>query len=139
MVQLTPLRASAAPRPVILVVDDVADNRLMYAEYLEYAGYHVAQAGTGTEALVQARELMPALIVMDLSMPDMDGLEATRRLKIDLRTRGSLILVVSGYALGKAEQQSWEAGADGFLSKPCLPEDLAKKIADMLASRSSNA
>jgi two-component system cell cycle response regulator DivK len=120
---------------VILVVDDVDDNRLMYVEYLEYAGYQVAQARTGTQALGLAREVAPALIVMDLSMPDMDGWEATRRLKADPRTRRILILVVSGHALGKAEQQSWDAGADGFLTKPCLPEDLAAKIATMLARR----
>jgi CheY-like chemotaxis protein len=129
--------ASAAARPLILIVDDVVDNRLMYAEYLVYAGYQVAQARTGTEALMQARKRDPALIVMDLSMPDMDGWEATRRLKADPQTRGILILVVSGHALGKTEQQSWEAGADGFVTKPCLPEDLASKIAAMLASRAS--
>jgi len=131
-------RAAAAGRPLILIVDDVDDNRLMYAEYLEYAGYQVAQARTGTQALVLVREVPPALIVMDLSMPDMDGWEATRKLKADPRTTGILILVVSGHALDKAEQQSWEAGADAFLTKPCLPEDLANKIAAMLASRSSS-
>jgi CheY-like chemotaxis protein len=109
----------------------------MYAEYLEYAGYQVAQARTGREALVQAREIAPGLIVMDLSMPDMDGWEATRTLKADPRTRGILILVVSGHALDKAEQESWEAGADAFVTKPCLPEALAQKIAAMLASRAA--
>ena len=107
----------------------------MYAEYLEYVGYGVEQAHTGAEAVMLAQSLSPRLIVMDLSMPDMDGWEATRRLKADPRTREILILVVSGHVLDKAEQQSWEAGADGFVKKPCLPEDLATKIAAMLKAR----
>jgi two-component system cell cycle response regulator DivK len=67
---MMPRRATA---PLILVVDDVGDNREMYAEFLEYEGYQVAQARTGVEALALAQTVAPALIVMDLSMPGMDG------------------------------------------------------------------
>lgn len=119
---------------MILVVDDVVDNRIMYAEYLEYDGYRVEQARNGDEALVVAPAVMPALIVMDLSMPGMDGWQATRRLKADPRTKGILILVVSGHALGAVEASAREAGADAFCTKPCLPEDLSAKIAVMLAA-----
>ena len=129
--------ADAAARSLILVVDDIGDNRQMYAEYLEYDGYRVEQAGSGAEAVVLAEEVRPALIVMDLSMPDMDGWDATRRLKGDPRTRAIPIIVVTGHALGNAEQRALEAGADAFLTKPCLPNDLASKIAAMLASRAS--
>ena len=120
---------------MILIVDDHEDTRLMYVEYLTYAGYRVEEATTGAEALVMAKVRKPALIVMDLTMPDIDGWEATRRLKADKRTASILVLVCSGRVLGDAEDQARQAGADAFLSKPCLPEDLAKKIADMLASR----
>jgi CheY-like chemotaxis protein len=107
----------------------------MYAEYLEYVGYQVVQAKTGTEAVMLAQAMTPRLIVMDLSMRDMDGWEATRRLKADPRTASILILVVSGHALDRAERQARQQGADDFLTKPCLPEDLSAKIAAMLAAR----
>jgi CheY-like chemotaxis protein len=120
---------------MILIVDDIVDNREMYAEYLEHKGYRVEQARTGTEAIVLAETVRPAIILMDLSMPEMDGWEATRRLKANPRTAAIRILVVTGHALGTAERRAREAGADGFLIKPCLPDDLAAKIAVMLAPR----
>lgn len=122
------------PRHRVLIVDDTVDSRQMYAEYLEYDGYEVAQARTGTEAMAVAQATLPALIVMDLSMPDMDGWDATRRLKSNPLTKAIFILIVSGHALGPVEQRALAAGADGFLTKPCLPEDLSTKIAAMLAA-----
>jgi two-component system cell cycle response regulator DivK len=127
---MMPRRATA---PLILVVDDVGDNREMYAEFLEYEGYQVAQARSGVEALALAQTVTPALIVMDLSMPGMDGWEATRRLKADARMKSIPVLVVSAHALRGTEERAREAGADGFLTKPCLPEDLSAKVAAMLA------
>lgn len=126
--------AQAAARALILIVDDVVDNRLMYVEYLEYDGYRVEQASTGAEALVLAPAVMPALIVMDLSMPGIDGWETTRRLKTDARTKHIPVLVLSGHALEAVERGARVAGADAFLTKPCLPEDLSAKIAAMLAA-----
>jgi len=126
---------SAAARPLILIVDDIGDNRQMYAEYLEYDGYRVEQAGSGAEAVVFAEEVNPALIVMDLSMPDMDGWEAIRRIRSNARTTSIPILVVSGYAFDATQRGQEDARADAFLRKPCLPEDLAAAIAAMLARR----
>jgi two-component system, cell cycle response regulator DivK len=119
----------------VLVSDDIADNRQMYAEYLEYEGYRVEQARNGAEAVAFAHALMPDLIVMDLSMPEMDGWEATRLLKGDPVTRAIPILVVSGHAFGPAEIRAREARADAFLTKPCLPAQLAEKISSMLTDR----
>jgi two-component system, cell cycle response regulator DivK len=133
---MMPRRATA---PLILVVDDVGDNREMYAEFLEYEGYQVAQARTGVEALALAQTVAPALIVMDLSMPGMDGWEATRRLKADARMKSIPVLVVSAHALRGTEERAREAGADGFLTKPCLPEDLSAKVAAMLAPPEAGA
>jgi two-component system, cell cycle response regulator DivK len=133
---MMPRRATA---PLILVVDDVGDNREMYAEFLEYEGYQVAQARTGVEALALAQTVAPALIVMDLSMPGMDGWEATRRLKADARMKSIPVLVVSAHALRGTEDRAREAGADGFLTKPCLPEDLSAKVAAMLAPPEAGA
>jgi two-component system, cell cycle response regulator DivK len=133
---MMPRRATA---PLILVVDDVGDNREMYAEFLEYEGYQVAQARTGVEALALAQTVAPALIVMDLSMPGMDGWEATRRLKADARMKSIPVLVVSAHALRGTDERAREAGADGFLTKPCLPEDLSAKVAAMLAPPEARA
>ena len=74
------------PNMSVLVVDDYPDAREMYTEYLEYTGFEVVQAANGREALKQAIEARPDIILMDLSLPVMDGWEATRRLKADART-----------------------------------------------------
>jgi CheY-like chemotaxis protein len=73
--------------PLVLVVEDYQDAREMYAAYLQFSGYRVAEATNGLEALDRARELMPDIILMDLALPKMDGWEATRQLKMDEKTR----------------------------------------------------
>ena len=73
--------------PLILVVDDFEDNRAMYVEYLQFQGFRVAEAVNGEEAVARTRELLPPIVVMDLSLPVMDGWEATRRIKADPRPR----------------------------------------------------
>ncbi|HLM46046.1 MAG TPA: response regulator, partial [Myxococcaceae bacterium] len=72
--------------PLVLIVDDYQDAREMYAEYLEFSGFRVAEARNGAEAVEKAFALRPSVILMDLSLPVMDGWEATRRLKADART-----------------------------------------------------
>jgi two-component system, cell cycle response regulator DivK len=119
--------------PLILLVDDYADNRAMYARYLEYAGYRVDEATNGQEALDKAEQIHPDLIVMDLSLPVMDGWEATRRLKANSQTRRIPVLALTGHALGDHEREASAAGCDGYVTKPCLPEDLTARIQDMLA------
>src|SRR3954466_852148 len=84
---------------LILLVDDFQDNREMYAEYLTYSGYRVEEAATGPEALEKAFSLLPDLILMDLSLPGIDGWEATRRLKSDPRTTKIPIIALTGHAL----------------------------------------
>ena len=121
------------PSPIILLVDDYADNRAMYARYLAYAGYRVDEATNGQEALDKAGQIHPDLIVMDLSLPVMDGWEATRRLKANPQTKRILVLALTGHALGDHEREATAAGCDGYVTKPCLPEDLAARIQDMLA------
>lgn len=119
-------------RPLILLVDDYGDNRAMYARYLVHAGYRVEEATNGIEALDKAGAVRPDLIVMDLSLPVMDGWEATRRLKADPRTNHIPVLALTGHALGNHEREANAAGCDGYVTKPCLPEELAARIQDML-------
>jgi CheY-like chemotaxis protein len=134
----TPAAAAPAParsgQPLVLIVDDYDDNREMYSSYLEFSGMRVAEAANGKEALAKTAELMPDLIVMDLSLPGVDGWQATRIIKQDARTRHILVLALTGHALEGASQGARDAGCDGFLTKPCLPEDLCREIERMLAA-----
>jgi CheY-like chemotaxis protein len=122
-----------AQNPLILVVDDYADAREMYSEYLEFSGYRTAQARNGAEALDQAFALTPDVILMDLSLPVMDGWEATRRLKNDTRTKNIPVVALTGHALEGHSESAREAGCDAFLAKPCLPDDLVTQVKKILA------
>lgn len=125
-------REGARRSSLVLIVDDFEDNRAMYAQFLTFSGFRVAEAANGKEALEKARQLLPDLIVMDLSLPVIDGWEATRRLKSDERTRRIPVLALTGHALGRHSEGAKEAGCDGFVTKPCLPEDLIVEIRRML-------
>lgn len=126
--------SSDAP-PLILVVDDYADAREMYSEYLEYSGFRTAQAKNGVEALERAFALSPDVILMDLSLPVMDGWEATRRLKKDTRTQDIPVVALTGHALEGHSESAREAGCDAFLAKPCLPDDLVEHVKKILAGK----
>ena len=118
--------------PLVLIVDDFEDNREMYAQYLRFHGYEIAEADNGQEALKQAAALHPDVIVMDLSLPGMDGWEATRRLKQEPLTRDIPVIALTGHALTGSEHTAREAGCDRFLTKPCAPAVLGQEIRKML-------
>jgi CheY-like chemotaxis protein len=118
--------------PLILVVDDYQDAREMYAEYLQFSGFRVAEAKNGNEAVEKAFALQPDLILMDLSLPGMDGWEATRRLKADDATRRIPVVALTGHALAGASEGAKRAGCDSFVTKPCLPDDLVVEVRRML-------
>jgi CheY-like chemotaxis protein len=120
---------------LVLVVDDFEDNRAMYVEYLQFQGLRVAEAVNGEEAIERARMLMPAVIIMDLSLPVMDGWEATRRLKADATTRHIRVVALTGHAEPAHAKRALEAGCDDFVAKPCLPEQLLAKVREHLAQR----
>ena len=120
--------------PLILVVDDYQDAREMYAEYLQFSGFRVAEARNGNEAVAQAFSLRPDLILMDLSLPGMDGWEATRLLKADDRTKHIPVVALTGHALAGASEGAKKAGCDSFVTKPCLPDDLVIEVRRMLSA-----
>ena len=124
--------AQSAEKKRVLVVDDFDDAREMYAEYLEFAGFHVETACNGVEAVEKAQEASPDIILMDLSLPVMDGWEATRRIKQDARTRDIPVMALSGHVFAGNAEQARDAGCDDFVAKPCLPQDLENKIRNML-------
>ena len=121
-------------RPRVLVVDDYPDAREMYAEYLQFSGFDVIEAGNGMEALERAADSAPDIILMDLSLPVMDGWEATRRLKADKTTADIPIVALTGHALAGILEGAKKAGCDAFVTKPCLPEDLVKEIRKVLSA-----
>lgn len=118
--------------PLILIVEDFDDAREMYREYLDFAGFRVETARDGREAIDKARELDPDLILMDLSLPVMDGWEATRRLKADPKTSHLIIVALSAHALAAEGERARQAGCDGFIAKPCLPSDLVAQMTTFL-------
>ena len=116
----------------VLIVDDVEDNREMYAEYLRFAGFDVSTAANGEEGLAKALAEPPDIVVLDLTMPRLDGWALATALRGDNRTRHTQILVLSGHALTGTEEGARKAGAHAFLTKPCLPEDLAAEVKRLL-------
>lgn len=120
--------SQAAPKSLILVVEDFDDAREMYRDYLEFSGFRVETARDGREAIDKAQALQPDLILMDLSLPGVDGWEATRLLKSDPATRHLLIVALSAHALAAEGERARAAGCDGFIAKPCLPPDLVTEV-----------
>ncbi len=119
---------------MILIVDDMEDNRAIYVQYFRFQGYRVAEGANGREALDQAVRLQPDLIVMDLSLPIMDGWEATRRLKRDDRTKRIPVVALTGHAMAGQSKAAKDAGCDGYVTKPCLPEDLETELRRFLGT-----
>jgi two-component system cell cycle response regulator DivK len=105
----------------ILVVEDDPDNRRIVAKVLSVEGYHVIEATDGIEALAQARAERPDLILMDLALPNVDGWEATRRLKSDPETRSIPVVALTAVAMRGDEEQARAAGCDDYLPKPARP------------------
>jgi CheY-like chemotaxis protein len=124
-------------RPRVLLVDDYPDAREMYSEYLQFSGFDVIEAANGMEALQRAAEQAPDIILMDLSLPVMDGWEATRRLKADSRTAEIPVVALTGHALAGISEGAKQAGCDAFVTKPCLPEDLVREIRKVLEAPSA--
>ena len=120
--------ALPSPAPLILVVEDFEDAREMYRDYLDFAGFRVETARDGLEGIEKARALLPDLILMDLSLPGIDGWEATRLLKADATTKHILVVALSAHALATEGERARSAGCDGFIPKPCLPPDLVSEI-----------
>lgn len=115
-----------------MVVDDVEDNRDVYALYFAHAGFDVDQATNGEEALARIHENQPDVVIMDLSMRGIDGWEATRIIKSNPRTKKIVVIVVTGHATAEDTQRARAAGADDVCTKPCLPEILLAKVQALL-------
>ncbi|HUF79384.1 MAG TPA: response regulator [Thermoanaerobaculia bacterium] len=125
--------------PLVLVVDDFAAGRELCAEYLSFRGYEVATATDGAEALNKAFELEPDVILMDLSLPAIDGWEATRRLRSDPRTRAIKIIALTAHALEAERARALEAGCDEVVTKPVIPRELELVVRRQLGRETTPA
>jgi two-component system, cell cycle response regulator DivK len=124
-------RVTESPRTV-LVVDDSEDTRVMYGAYLRHVGYHVREAATGAAALLLARREPIDVILMDIALPEMDGFEATRRLKADPETKRIPVVALTAYAVPPAPERAAEAGCAAYLAKPCTPREVVATIERVL-------
>lgn len=120
--------------PLVLVVDDFKDGRDIVVEALEFSGLRAAEAADGHEALAKCRALQPDLVLMDLSLPGMDGWEVTRLLKQDPSTKGIKVIALTAHAQVDALDRARQAGADGVITKPCLPTLVVEQVRDMLGA-----
>ena len=128
-----PEQAQSRPRArrLVLLVDDCRDTRELYAEYLELSGFDVKEADDGIVAIDEAVRVRPDVIVMDMSLPRLDGREAARQLRSDERTRSIPLVIISGY---DAENLPANDGLwDHYLGKPCAPEELVRVIGRLVA------
>ena len=112
----------------ILLVEDNEDNLVVYRTILEHVGYRVVEARDGEEGVARAREQMPDLILMDISIPKMDGWEATQRLKADDATKAIPIIALTAHALEEDRQKAIQAGCDGYLAKPVEPRRVVQEV-----------
>ena len=118
--------------PRILIVEDQEDNRMILRDLLGVAGFEVLEAVNGAEGVQAANRERPDLVLMDVQMPEMDGYEATRRIKDDPATAAIPIIVVTSYALSGDEEKARSAGCDDYITKPFSPRALLAIVRDWL-------
>lgn len=116
----------------ILVVEDQEDNRRIVRDLLASVGYEIIEALTGEEGVQSAETHVPDLILMDIQLPGLDGYEATRRIKANPALNHIPIIAVTSYALSGDDVKAFEAGCDGYVSKPFSPRALLAKIREFL-------
>ncbi len=116
----------------ILVVEDQEDNRKIMNDLLSSAGYEVIEAVTGEEVLRVVEAERPDLILMDIQLPGLDGLEATRRIKANPALRHIPVIAVTSYALSGDKAKALEAGCDAYFSKPVSPRALLAKVREYI-------
>lgn len=118
--------------PVVLLVEDNADNREIYAAILGHDGYRVLEVGDGREALRVAREEQPGLILLDISIPVIDGWEVAERLKADEETRAIPLVALTAHALPEDRMRARDLGCSAYLAKPVRPRRVLEEVRRLL-------
>ena len=120
-------------RPLVLIVEDQAELRQLYAQQLSISGFDVIEAENGADAVAHTASHAPDVILMDLSLPIVDGWEATRRLKADHRTAHIPVVALTAHDGSGELQRATRAGCDWFVPKPCPPDALISEVRRVLA------
>jgi CheY-like chemotaxis protein len=128
------MKGRLSRRPIVLLVEDFPDALEMYSAFLEHSGFRVIGAVDAPAGLASARVEQPDVIVMDGSLPGMTGWEAITVLKSDPNLRTIPTLMLTAHIADGARERAMNAGADGFIPKPCLPDELAREIRTALAT-----
>lgn len=123
----------ASKLPIVLVVDDDRDTRELYRACFDTSGYRTAEAGSGSQALASAAELMPDVLLTDYLMPDVDGVTLAHRLRADAKTARIKVVMVTGFSTPDLQRQAAAAGIHRVLVKPCLPQAVMREVARVLA------
>ena len=118
---------------LILIVEDEPRNLTLLRDLLQVSGYKTIEATDGKQGVELAKSKKPDLILMDVQMPKMDGLEATRILKADATTSNIPVLALTSYAMKGDKERILEAGCDGYLAKPIDIKELLKIVAEYLS------
>lgn len=121
----------------ILVVEDNSSNMLLISTILKRAGYTVLEAERAEPGIALARSARPALILMDVALPGLDGHDATRALKADPETCNIPVVALTAHAMKGDEEKAREAGCDGYVTKPVNSRALMKVVADLIAQTGS--
>ena len=117
---------------LILIIEDQEDNRRIMRDLLTSAGYKVIEAVTGEAGVMSAEAHCPDLILMDLRLPDIDGYEATRRIKAKSKLAQIPVIAVTSYALSGDDAKAFEVGCDAYIAKPYSPRALLAKVKELL-------
>jgi two-component system, cell cycle response regulator DivK len=115
----------------ILIVEDVEMNRDLLVQLLE-DDYELIEATDGRQGLEMARSERPDLILLDISLPEMDGWEVTKRIREDAAIKGTPIIAVTAHAMAGDREKAMDAGCNGYLSKPIDEDELWKQVAELL-------
>jgi len=116
----------------ILIVEDEPKNMKLLRDLLQRFGYEILEASDGEEGVISARKKIPNLILMDIMMPKMDGLEATRIIKANTQTKQIPIIALTSYAMKGDRERTIEAGCDGYIAKPIDIQEVLKTIEHFL-------
>ena len=123
----------------ILVVDDNPTNLKLVSDVLEFEGYDILKAVDAEEAQIVLTATLPDLILMDIALPGMDGLTLTLKLKAEERTRGIRIVALTAFAMKGDDQKAFDAGCDGYITKPIDTRKLPDQVADFLSRASGQS
>ncbi len=118
----------------VLVVDDDPDSRNICTLFLQHHGYRVLEAGDGAEGVRRAQEDRPDMVLMDVTLPVLDGWAATRRLKEQPETSTIPVVILTGHALEEDRERARSAGGDGYLPKPCPPRRILEEVQRLIGA-----